>query len=160
MNSVIGGAFQSAYTLQRHHEEIDPTASGRQSRQSNISTMSTCTTSAYANTTKPLTTIDLNSRSASTSGPMGPPVGADICEETFSDFQPDYDPEADSYSVPIHTINTHEKPADFRHVTCHSTTVRSKLSAHSDGKLLVKKSGAICPHVRDYSNFRSKKYRS
>ena len=133
LNSVIGGAFQSAYTLQRNHDEPDSCASGRQSRQSNISTMSTCTTSAYANTTKPLTTIDLNSRSVSTSGPMGPSGGPEICEETFSDFQPDYDPDACTYSVPIHT---NEKPTDLRHVNCHSTTVRSKLSAHSDGKLI------------------------
>ena len=133
LNSVIGGAFQSAYTLQRNHDEPDSCASGRQSRQSNISTMSTCTTSAYANTTKPLTTIDLNSRSVSTSGPMGPSGGPEICEETFSDFQPDYDPDACAYSVPIHT---NEKPTDLRHVNCHSTTVRSKLSAHSDGKLI------------------------
>jgi len=108
LNSIIGGAFQSAYTLQRRHDSDETScASGRQSRQSNISTMST-TTTAYANHTRPLATVDLNLQSS-----------AECCEETFSDYQHDYEPEEQN----------RRGNQDYR---SNSTTVRSKLSAHSD----------------------------
>ena len=120
MNSIIGGAFQSAYTLNRKsNEEEGSIISGRESRQSNISTMST-TSAMYQNTTRPLATStgplmakDLNQKTL------------DSCDETFAEFQHDYDPD---YSVP----NT--EPTRTTDYQSHSTTVRSKLSAHSDGK--------------------------
>lgn len=114
LNSIIGGAFQSAYTLQRKHDDGASCASGRQSRQSNISTMSTTSQMPYQNTTKALKSVDLNLQSSQ----------AECCEETFSDYQHDYDPD---YSVPHPTEP--QRSGDYR---SNSTTVRSKLSAHSD----------------------------
>lgn len=116
LNSIIGGAFQSAYTLQRKHDDEASCASGRQSRQSNISTMSTAS-NAYANKTTPLTTVDLNLTQQQQQQSA-------CCDETFSDYQHDYDPD---YSVPHPTEP--QRSADYR---SNSTTVRSKLSAHSD----------------------------
>lgn len=69
----------------------------------------------YQNTTKALKSVDLNLQSSQ----------AECCEETFSDYQHDYDPD---YSVPHPTEP--QRSGDYR---SNSTTVRSKLSAHSDG---------------------------
>ena len=55
-------------------------------------------------------------------------------EETFSDYQVDYEPETHSGTHSADFCVTEEKTERTTDYRSGSTTVRSKLSAHSDGK--------------------------
>ncbi|CAG5105215.1 Oidioi.mRNA.OKI2018_I69.chr1.g1929.t1.cds [Oikopleura dioica] len=145
LNSVIGGAFQSAYTIRKGSSTEAPPADERSSsRMSELSTMSTASC-AFPNQTRaiPLTsTLDSGAEPVSTSSADDcfEPCYLESVEDTFCNFRHDYDPSSNtnrtaasgpgSSSIGTSSDRSNTRPmADYKSP---STTVRSKTSAHSD----------------------------
>lgn len=120
LNSVIGGAFQSAYTLRKGSTTEDEGRSS--SRMSELSTVSTAS-SAFPNQIQPVSAlIDLGVNDDE----CFEPSFLDSVDDTFCNFRHDYNPATE---LPAPSVNRKLNVNDFKSP---STTVRSKTSAHSN----------------------------